>query len=450
MRFNNMMKKYQPLWVTIILITFSFSIMVLGNPVIAAQNGARISGSPTDYGSDSDNDGNFDLLTVEVTINVTVSGKYTLYGTMIESGLLLNSKSEDYFEKGPHTIYLDFDGNEIYKSGVSGPYKILISLYNKNLIEDLSYETKSYSFEDFNPNPPVEPESGTSLVVHNNTVILQTSIFVAMIYEQKPEITFYYTIDEGESAKFTVAYPKVIGFNDKNENGKYDGSDEFVCQADFYKVVWTSTKTLMESFESFDFEITATMDLLDSNNGLVSPITVSFHYSSLTTLPQNIDAARKFDIELQLYEPVDEVTHFAIDHELSDETGDHSFNLVQTSFGPKISFEDKEGKEHGYYLWKSSVSVGHNGDMHEEQVGYSYNDDGVSHIELLLIYPYQSEYRTILHDPVVGVNPENQPELPGPAEEVIIQHQILLYILAFCIGGAIIIGSIYLQRKHRD
>jgi hypothetical protein len=443
------LKKCHTLWVTAILITLAFSIIVLGNPVTAAQNGAGILGEPLDYGTDSDADGNFDLLTVELKLNVTSAGKYTVYGTMIESGLLLNSKSEDYFERGVHTIYLDFDGNEIYKSGVNGPYKILISLYNKNLIEDLSYETDMYSFEEFNPNPPVEPESGTSLVVHNNTVILRTSIFVAVIYEQKPEITFYYSIDEGESAKFTVAYPKVVGFNDENDNGKYDAPDEFVCQADFYKVAWTSTKTLMESFESFDFEVTATMDLLDVNNRLVSPITVSFHYSSLTTLPQGIDAARKFDIKLQLYEPVESVTNFAIDHELYDETGNHNFKLVQTSFGPKISFEDPDGKEHGYYLWKSTVGVGSNGDLQDQPVEYTYNEVSEGQIELYLIYPYDPDYRTILHDPIVGVNPDNQPELPGPSEEVVIQHQILLYILAFCIGGAVIIGSIYMQRKRR-
>jgi len=132
-----MQKKYHSLWVTAILVTLAFTVLVLGNTVTAAQDGASIKGEPIDYGTDSDEDGNFDLLTVELEINVTTAGKYTVYGTMVESGLLLNAKNEGYFDKGVHKILLDFDGNEIYKSGVNGPYKILISLYNKNLIEDL-------------------------------------------------------------------------------------------------------------------------------------------------------------------------------------------------------------------------------------------------------------------------------------------------------------------------
>jgi hypothetical protein len=327
-------------------------------------------------------------------------------------------------------------------------YEIEIALYNKDQIENLTYFTTEYSYKDFNPSPPVEPETGTSLEVYNDTIILKNSVFVAVIYEQKPEITFYYSIDEGRSAKFRVTYPRIIGFQDTNDNGEYDGLSEFVCEADFYQVVWTSTKTLMESYESFDFEVSATMVLVDADNSPISPIAVNFHYSSLAELPEDLEAARKFDINIELFNSIENVDYFAIEHQLFDETNNHNFKLVQTAFGPKISLEDNSGIEHGYYLWKSTASAGSGDDFDEIEVGYSLQIDNTQ-MTLYLNYQYDPEYRQILHDPAVGVNPENQPELPGSAEETIIQHQILLYIIAFCIGGAIIGGSIYWQRKQR-
>ncbi len=431
-----------------ILICLAFFTLFLSIPV-AAEGGAAFAGTPIDYGTDSDGDGNFNTLTVELEIESTVPGIYKVYGSMWPSSIPENVNIKNYFEKGINTVYLNFDGKIIYEKTFDGPYIIDIELYNKDQIANLTYYSDSYSYKDFNPSPPSEPEIGTSLEVYNNTIILKNSVFVAVIYEQKPEITFYYSIDEGQSAKFKVTYPRIIGFDDINNNGEYDGPGELVCEADFYQVIWTSTKTLMESYESFNFEVSATMDLMDVNNNQLSWITVSFHYSSLTELPKDLEAARKFDINLELYEPIENVDYFAIEHQLYDETNTHNFKLVQTAFGPKISLEDQSGSEHGYYLWKSTASAGNGDEFNEVEVGYSLKIDNTE-MTLYLNYPYDTEYRQIIHDPAIGVNPENQPELPATSEDPIIQHQVLLYIIVFCVGGAIIIGSIYWQRKQRE
>jgi hypothetical protein len=53
----------------------------------AAEGGAAITGTPIDYGTDSDGDGNFNMLTVELDIEVTVPGIYKIYGSMWPSGI---------------------------------------------------------------------------------------------------------------------------------------------------------------------------------------------------------------------------------------------------------------------------------------------------------------------------------------------------------------------------
>lgn len=448
MKNTKILHKHTAITIAGALICLAFLTLFTSIPV-SAEGGAAFAGTPIDYGTDSNGDGNFNTLTVELEIEVTVPGIYKVYGSMWDSNIPENVNSKIYYEKGINTVYLNFNGKIIYETGFDGPYIIDLELYNNNRIANLTYYTEPYSYKDFNPSPPSEPGFGTSLEVYNDTIILKNSVFVAVIYEQKPEITFYYSIDEGQSAKFKVTYPRIIGFKDTNDNEEYDGPSELVCEADFYQVAWTSTKTLMESYESFNFEVEATMVLVDSEGNQISPITVSFHYSSLAELPKDIEAARKFDIYIEIFNSIENVDYFAIEHQLFDETNTHNFKLVQTAFGPKISLEDQSGSEHGYYLWKSTASAGNGDEFNDIYVGHSLKIENTK-MTLYLNYPYDTEYPQIIHDPAIGVNPENQPELPATSEDAIIQHQVLLYIIVFGVGGAIIIGSIYWQRKQRE
>ena len=121
---------------------------------------AEIVGNYADYVQDTDNDSLYDYLTINVTINVTEAGIYTL-----ESYLLVYETDNNYgyfpeviwifLDEGMHTIPIDFDGYEIYRIGVYGDYYLgYIRLYDGViLIDSISewvYETEGvYLYTDF-------------------------------------------------------------------------------------------------------------------------------------------------------------------------------------------------------------------------------------------------------------------------------------------------------------
>jgi len=83
-------------------------------------------------GTDSDEDGKFDSLTLDVGVDVTVPGSYTFMGTLadgIREGLAKDNgfvSSQTYISltAGVHTVQIDFDGKDIFLNGESGPYVV--------------------------------------------------------------------------------------------------------------------------------------------------------------------------------------------------------------------------------------------------------------------------------------------------------------------------------------
>jgi hypothetical protein len=280
--------------------------------------------------------------------------------------------------------------------------------------------------------------------------MLKTWIFIAVIYELKPMIDFYYATDDGLTARFRVSYNRIIGFNDENSDGMFQES-ELKYSGDFVKARWNSKKILMENYNSFDFKVQSVVALMDSTGQATDTwLDIGFHYSSPTTL-EDIHAAQKFDITLKIvgaYRP--EITHFALEHILEDLTSNHEF--LEDPVGNKISFITDSGKEHGYYGWRDTVELKSSGSDSSNDASVSYNlgageDD--SKKTLFLNYPYTPDTMEIFHDPEVGVNPENVPKLPGEPAEEIIRHQILIYIIVAVIAAVIMVANFHRQKKKR-
>jgi hypothetical protein len=109
----------------------------------------------SDYGLDTDSDGYFNYLVVNVTVNVSVAGSYEVDGELIDS--ILNSIDIDanltFLSVGDQVVQLYFDGLCIYKNGVDGPYTVNLSLYDDsmNWMDSDVYTTNSYLFTQFQP-----------------------------------------------------------------------------------------------------------------------------------------------------------------------------------------------------------------------------------------------------------------------------------------------------------
>jgi len=404
-----------------------------------------------DFGVDENNDTSYDKLVLKLKINITTSGHYSIFADMLTSGIKESDQIIDPFDTGVYDIELSFSGSEIYKSGHDGPYIINVVVYkDSQVITEVKHETSDYEYENFNPIPKKEDTVHASIKVVNNSVELETEVFTAIIYELSPMIEFYYSTDEGQTTRFKISYNRIIAFNDKNQDGKFQGS-ELRYYGDLVNSNWNSKKILMENFNSFDFRVQSIVNLLDvTQTKIDTKLQLSFHYAS-PTKHDDLEAAQKFDVSINILgDPLPGVTHFSLEHSLEDTMANHEF-MEQTAEN-KISFITFDGKEHGYYSWKDYVSIKTipNGNSNKTVTYNLERTEEATLRNLYLNYPYSMDTTELFHDPIVGVNPENRPKKLGPEPEVIIGHELIIYMIVAVVAGVIMLGSIYRQRKRRE
>ncbi len=404
-----------------------------------------------DYGVDENEDSSYDTLALSMKLNFSSSGSYQIYATMSPSDIPANSHIIDDFSAGIHDVILSLDGVKIFNSARDGKYKIAISIYSdQEWLTEYVYTTNEYSNEDFNPTPTSTLLETASIEVTNNTITLKTNIFTAEIHERTPLIIFYYSTDDGLTAKFKVSYHRIIGFDDINDDEEFQ-ENEIQFYGDLINSEWDSIKVLMENYNSFDFRVQTIVDLVDTTRAEIgTKLQLTFRYSSATKFATP-SAAQKFDISIKVLggDSLEGVTHLAIEHTLEDLTENHEFS--ENKEENKISFMTHDNKEHGYYQWKDKVEV-------ESELGVRLNKKVTYNLiptientvmKLFINYQYSEEYVKFTHDPVVGVNPMNQPSLPSPPKPPIIRHEIWIYLIVAIIAGMVMFGSIYRQRKKR-
>jgi hypothetical protein len=123
---------------------------------------AEFSDIYSDYGSDTDGDGFYDYLTIEVGVNVTTAGYYQVEGRLDDSyGDYIEYRNNyTYLNTGNQTVQLDFDGIKIRQNSVNGTYDLrYLCLYGDdwNQIDYIrdAHTTSYYNYTDFQ-RPPAE------------------------------------------------------------------------------------------------------------------------------------------------------------------------------------------------------------------------------------------------------------------------------------------------------
>ncbi len=411
--------------------------------------------SISDEPYNEDNDTSYEYIYIQLQLKINISDTYSIFITLAPSNIKANDYKIKDFSVGEEEVILKLSGDVIYDSGRDGSYTISISIYNSipEIIVEREYDTAYYSHEDFNPKPIEEPVGSGSITVVSNTIKLVTTTFVAIIYEDTPMINFYYTSDEGETARFTVKYNSILCFKDKSpEDGKFQ-NNELIYWGDLQNSRWESPKILMEDFNNFDFQIQTIVELMDEfDNPIDTKLELIFHYSSLTK-SDDVEYSRKFDISIRILgPPIVGITHISILHMLEDEMGNHNF--FEPPQGNKISFMTKENKEHGYYAWKNFIDVTTKSGLTSSK-GVSYNtklNSEPNTMYLYLNYIYSDDTSEIFHDPEVGVNPNNIPKPPTKISPDIISHNkwLMIYFIVALITSAIMIGNFYRQKKKRE
>ncbi len=117
---------------------------------------AKLTGEYADRGTDVNGDGKYDLLTIDVGIDILYPGQYTLTGYLydLQGSEIAWAIDNGVFEPGPRTMHLSFDGAPIERHGIDGPYRLgKLFLTGKNLkVKDsarYAYNTSAYSYADF-------------------------------------------------------------------------------------------------------------------------------------------------------------------------------------------------------------------------------------------------------------------------------------------------------------
>ncbi len=128
---------------------------------ISSDQRAKFTGSFSDYGSDINNDGLFEYLTVDVGVMVYDPGNYSVMGYLCdENGKnVVWSLGSEFLPTGDNVLHMDFDGKTIERHKFNGTFylKELQLVRGDSAIENLSMEdtimnataTQPYGYKEF-------------------------------------------------------------------------------------------------------------------------------------------------------------------------------------------------------------------------------------------------------------------------------------------------------------
>jgi len=433
-----------PVYRGILCLITALLIILAGS--VSAENGDAKSayiGEVRDLAMGSQAPAVFETLTLNFTLHVIDAGSYSLWVKM-ETGIDV-TKTVDLGQLGVGTYYIDIDidGSAIYESGIDGPYTIDYHLFNQGIIWSDKHVTKAYKADDFRPlDTPIVP----TYVKEGNVIRLPTEMMVAVFNITKPEITFYYAVDAGESVIFHVQYEKLVGFSD-NGDGILTNEDLVICEADLSSTTWEFNGNVDEY--SLEFNIRAAVTMLDALDNAVGHLMLSLHYSS--NAYQEV-TEQKYDIDIEFFDPLEDVDSIGLVHQLYTTSGTHTL-VSDHSTQPlqRVDFTGPEGIQ-GYYRWlptaESTLVDTSTSDVDLEAVDEVSNHG--TEMKLTISYPYDSFTKRIFHDPVVGVNPDNEPvENKGDTSVNIAEHDPIIFIIAAIIASIVIFGTFITSKKKK-
>ncbi|RKY95825.1 MAG: hypothetical protein DRQ06_02830, partial [Candidatus Hydrothermota bacterium] len=118
----------------------------------------KFTGNYSDYGVDTDGNGLYDYLAVDIGLEITNPAEYTIEGWLYdkEGNPLEVATTTKYLDEGFQLVVLKFNGISIYQNQVNGPYYVKhLTLRGSGIIDFVedAYTTFGYEFTEFEMPP---------------------------------------------------------------------------------------------------------------------------------------------------------------------------------------------------------------------------------------------------------------------------------------------------------
>ncbi len=409
------------------------------------QGGATISGI-TDSGVDSDGDGAFEALAFTVTLEVAETGTYTVTVNMLPAGISEVDSQTVELAPGTHDVTLTIDGQVIKDSGVDGPYHVRISLiHQQTQVETRDHVTGTYTTGEFGA--PGPGAGASSFEYKDGNVLVKYDIMQVDIDVTAPSLTFYYSVDGGEHARFSVEYTELLAYDDTDGDGVLGAGEDALASAKLADVKWDHVLYFMSVEDDVVLsavELTGTVPLEfgDGDTGLVE---MTFYYPTHHD-EANTHSQRKFDITFTLPGALD-ADNLALRHQVSALSGDHSFREVgEGADFTRLEFiDDGSGDLHGFYEWTPDIELtGPSGTTSSSMLATAGSVEGDT-VTLEFNYPVR-DLEMVYHDPVVGLNPDiDFGGLGAQLNKVL--HNPAVFFVTVLVAAALVMFSLARRRK---
>ncbi|MGA1792902.1 MAG: hypothetical protein ACMUHM_03035 [Thermoplasmatota archaeon] len=415
-------------------------------PVLSSSQGATV----IEFGDgveesleDRDQNGRAEYLVINVTANVYEPGSYGLHGTIGGDRIAANFGPEA-LEVGAHELQLKFSGGDISLYDVSGHYQIQLELYSQDSSVDTVVK-QIVTAETYDPDDFEAPQGTGKVSVRSegDRVYIVGWPLTISVNHTYPQLTFYYTADEGKGSSSSLTYTTIIAFDDSDGDGVWEPEeDEKKYEGDLTKVDWDLDLDVKNGIEISLYGVVQLR--LVGTATIAAWAKVTFRLTS--TLLIETYESQKFDIDIDLWQPLD-ASHLAVLHTMKDDTGDRTIESGpsdgQDPDASLLRVVDKKGRTQNIYSWTDEIVIGYSSlDTGSEAVTWFNLDNGEA--DIWFSYPLLGDIQVIHHDPTVGMDPDNIPE--EEVKDEFITNSVLI-MLGGLVLGILVVGATLYSRK---
>ena len=328
---------------TNIYTTAAYQVDQFEHPMISLTGGSE---TPVDY----DSNGRYDLLQINLNLNVVQSGNYEANGRLVDpNGEEITWSTTSFYASGSgsYSAQLEFDGNDIGSYKVDGPYTLQdLSIFNTSglasEIFNQPYTTQVYSFTDFESgfysvylpltlksyDGDTTPNVLSGTVTDNRNFVVGTELLLR--YYDGSSWSTYATATTDSSGNYQFTNLPSLGTDQHFYVRWYNTNDDSSRLWTWGCWSITSSTTDLNAYQcDFDLE---NVVLVSPSNGASVSLPHSFYWNTrgITTDDYELNIADRSDYDPYWYNSVGYV-------------GNYTLSSLPTGFSL--------GEEYGWWMW---------------------------------------------------------------------------------------------------